>query len=405
MRVAIVHDYIKEYGGAERVLEKLHEVFPDAPIYTTVYLPSFLGPHKKRFEGMNIKTSFLQFFPFKSKLISPFRLLAQTAFRSFDFSAYDVIIVSQTGSYFPNAVKKRGAKLICYCHTPPRYLYGFETARDWKKNKLFMVLSMISIHFLRMTDFKSSQNVDYFIANSENVRKRIQKFYRKDAVVIYPPVSVGDGRGSKIDGRTSKTEDRRLIHPQSSTLKNLSSALHDLSSREYYLAGGRLARPKHVDLIVETFSKLNLPLKIFGKEFAGHGEELKSKIIHSTSSGQKSKIEFLGEITDEEKYELMKRAKAFVFASEDEDFGITPVEAESLGTPVIAFASGGTLETVVDGKTGVFFNKLSVESLSKAIEKFNKAKFNIEVIRNQGKKFSESIFKSKIKEFVASKIK
>ena len=361
MKVAIVHDYIKEYGGAERVLEKLHEVFPDAPIYTTVYLPSFLGPHRKRFEGMKIKTSFLQFFPFKAKLISPFRLLAPMAFRSFDFSSYDVIIVSQTGSYFPNAIKKRGAKIITYCHTPPRYLYGFETARDWKKNKLFMVLGMISIHFLRMTDFKSSQNVDYFVANSENVRKRIQKFYRKDATVIYPPVVI----------------------PQESS---------DIQKQDYFLAGGRLARPKHIDLIVETFSKLNLALKVFGKEFAGYGDELKQKA--------KGNVEFLGEITDEEKYELMRKAKAFVFASEDEDFGITPAEAEALGTPIIAYSSGGTLETVVDNKTGIFFNKLTVESLSKAIEEFNKTKFNTEDIKNQGNKFSESIFKSKIKEFV-----
>ncbi len=380
MRVAIVHDYIKEFGGAERVLEKLHEVFPDAPIYTTVYLPSFLGPHKKRFAGMNIKTSFLQFFPFKAKLISPFRLLAPTAFRSFDFSAYDAIIVSQTGSYFPNAIKKRGAKLICYCHTPPRYLYGFETARDWKKNKLFMVLGMISIHFLRMTDFKSSQNVDYFIANSENVRKRIQKFYRRDAIVIFPPVS-------------SATSNLATSHQ----LQNDELNANSLVARGYYLAGGRLARPKHIDLIVETFSKLNLPLKIFGKAFAGYGKELKDKA--------KENVEFLGEITDEEKYKFMKGAKAFVFASEDEDFGITPAEAEALGTPVIAFASGGTLETVVDNKTGIFFNELTIESLSEAIEKLNKTKFKTEDIIAQGNKFSESIFKSKINEFVDSKIK
>ncbi len=375
MRVAIVHDYIKEFGGAERVLEKLHEVFPDAPIYTTIYLPSFLGPHRKRFEGMKIKTSFLQYFPFKAKLVSPFRLLAPTAFRSFDFSAYDAIIVSQTGSYFPNAIKKRGAKLICYCHTPPRYLYGFETARDWKKNKLFMVLGMISIHFLKMTDFKSSQNVDYFIANSENVKKRIRKFYRKDAVVIYPPAS-------------SATSSLATSHQ----LQNDELKANSLDARGYYLAGGRLARPKHVDLIVETFSKLNLPLKIFGKEFAGYGDELKQKA--------KSNVEFLGEIADEEKFQLMSGAKAFVFASEDEDFGITPAEAEALGTPVIAFASGGTLETVVDNKTGIFFNELTVESLSEAIGKFNKTKFEKEDIINQGNKFSESIFKSKIKEFV-----
>ena len=173
-----------------------------------------------------------------------------------------------------------------------------------------------------------------------------------------------------------------------------------MKKNDFFLAGGRLARPKHIDLIVETFSKNKLSLKVFGKAFAGYGEELKDKA--------KENIKFLGEVTDEEKYELMKGAKAFVFASEDEDFGITPAEAEALGTPVIAFASGGTLETVVDpstssgqAPTGIFFNELTIESLSEAIEKFNKTKFNKEDIKDQGKKFSESIFKSKIKEFIS----
>ncbi len=365
MKIAIVHDYIKEYGGAERVLEALAEIYPDAPIYTSVFLPSFLGPHRKRFEEMKIKTSFLQYFPLKAKLISPVRILSPFLFRSFDFEGYDVVIVSQTGAYIPNAIKKKKAVQICYSHTPPRYLYGYATAREWKKNLIFKILGGISNHLLRMADFKAAQNADYFIANSENVAKRIQKFYRKDAVVIYPPVVV-----PKANIKTSK--------------------------QNYYLVGGRLARPKHVDLIVETFSKLNLPLRVFGKEFAGYGDELKQKA--------KSNVEFLGEITDEEKFRLMSKAKAFVFASEDEDFGITPAEAEALGTPVIAFASGGTLETVVDGKTGIFFKELTVESLSEALGKFKKAKFKKEDIVKQGNKFSESIFKAKIKEFVNSKV-
>ena len=365
MKVALVHDYIKEYGGAERVLEALSEIYPEAPIYTTVYLPSYLGPHRERFKKLNIKTSWAQYLPFKAKLISPLRIISPLIFRSFDLSNFDVVIVSQTGAYIPNSIKKGKAKQITYCHTPPRYLYGYATAREWKKNIFFRVLGEAANHFLRIVDYNASQNVDYFIANSQNVRKRIQKFYRKDATVIYPPVVVD----SKFKIQNSK-----------------------LPKDEYFLAGGRLARPKHIDLIVDTFAKNGKHLKVFGKAFAGYGEELKKKT--------KGNIEFLGEVTDEEKYQLMQSAKAFVFASEDEDFGITPVEAESLGTAVIAFASGGTLESVVDGKTGIFFSALTLDSLSKAVEKFNELKLNKKDIVKQGSKFSESIFKSKIKEFV-----
>ena len=172
--------------------------------------------------------------------------------------------------------------------------------------------------------------------------------------------------------------------------------------RSYYLAGGRLARPKHVDLIVETFAKLNLPLKIFGKGFAGYELDLKLKV-----KSQKSKVEFVGEVSDEEKLELMKNAKAFIFASEDEDFGITPVEAMSVGTPVIAYRSGGVLESVVEGKTGIFFDELSVESLGKAIKQFNSlpagrqgSKINSDECVAQAQKFSKERFKREIKEFV-----
>ena len=202
MKVAIVHDYIKEYGGAERVLEALHEVFPDAPVFTTVYLPKFLGPHKDRFsakgeisphrggKNWNIKTSWFQYVPFNSKLISPARLIAPFLFRSFDFSGFDAVIVSQTGAYTPNLIDKKAAVQICYTHTPPRYLYGYATAREWKNNLVLKVFGEIANHFLRLVDFKSSQNVDYFIANSINVQNRIKKFYRRESTVIYPLVEL-----------------------------------------------------------------------------------------------------------------------------------------------------------------------------------------------------------------------
>ena len=390
MKIAIVHDYIKEYGGAERVLEALHEIWPDAPIFTTVYLPNFLGPHKDRFRDWKIKTSPLQYLPFKEKLISPIRIIAPFVFKSFDFSGFDAVIVSATGAYSPNNLKFKIKNLklkkpihICYCHTPPRYLYGFATAREWKNNWTFRILGELANHFLRLVDYKSSQNVDFFIANSKNVAERIKKFYRRDAVVIYPPVDVA--RQSKITSSFSSSENGL--------------------PRSYYLAGGRLARPKHVDLIVETFARLKLPLKVFGKGFAGYDLELKSK------TG--SKIEFLGEISDQEKLGLMKNAKAFIFASEDEDFGITPVEAMSAGTPVIAYRSGGVLESVIDpsassgrqGPTGLFFDELSIESLSKAIKQFNNLTINASDCIAQAQKFSKERFKKEIKEFVGKVVK
>jgi hypothetical protein len=143
MKIALVHDYIKEYGGAERVLESLHELFPDAPVFTSVYCPKYLGPHKTRFASWDIRTSWLQHIPWKEKLISPLRLFAPRAFSRMDFSSFDIVIVSATGAYQSNMIRKGSATQICYCHTPPRYLYGYATARNWKKYPLRPVKTLI----------------------------------------------------------------------------------------------------------------------------------------------------------------------------------------------------------------------------------------------------------------------
>ncbi len=373
MRVAIVHDYIKEYGGAERVLESLHNVFPDAPVFTTVYLPSYLGPHRSRFADWDIRTSWAQNLPFKAKLISPIRIIAPLLFKSFDFSKFDVIIVSATGAYNPNIINKKSAVQISYVHTPPRYLYGYETARDWKKNILTRFIGNLSIHFLRMVDFKSSQNVDYFIANSNETKRRIEKFYRKSSIVIYPPVET----------------------------KNQESRTMNQGDKDYYLAGGRMARAKHTDLIVDAFAENKLPLKVFGKGFAGFEDQIKNKISNLKSTN----IEFLGEVNDGEKDKLMAGAKAFIFASEDEDFGIVLVEATMNGAPVIAHRSGGVLETVIEGKTGVFFDEFTVESLNNAIKKFETLRraqgmFDSAKIKQHAKKFSRERFEKEIRDFV-----
>src|SRR3972149_10728095 len=258
MRVALVHDYIKEYGGAERVLEALHEIWPKAPVYTTLYFPEFLGPHQQRFKDWKIITSNLQKIPYVHKLISPCRVLSPWVFENWDFTGFDVIMVSATGAYFPNLLVRKPETLhICYCHTPPRYLYGYPTARDWQKYAIGRIAGGFINHYLRQTDFISYQRPDYIITNSNEVKRRVEKFYRREATVIYPPVDIKISNfkfqiKSKIQNPKSKKE------------------------KEYYLTGGRLARAKRIDLAIEACNKLRLPLKVFGKSFADYGEELKN---------------------------------------------------------------------------------------------------------------------------------
>lgn len=363
-KIVIVHDYIKEYGGAEKVLLTLHEAFPDAPIFTLIYAPQFLGPHQSEFKDLKIISSFLNKLPFSYKFISIYRLIAPFIFKSFNFSKFNIILTSATGAYSPNFLDKKNAKLISYYHTPPRYLYGFATARKQSNNLAIKFLVLLMLHVLRMIDFKSSQNVDIVIANSQNTALRIKKFYKKNAIVIYPPV-------------------------------NITTNLKTKKKNQYFLTGGRLARPKHIDLIVKTCIKLNLPLKIFGRSFAGYENE-----FNISNSSLEKNIQFLGEITDIEKFNLMKNAKAFIFAAEDEDFGIIPVEAMATGTPVIAYKSGGVLETVISKKTGIFFENLTIESLTEAIKKFEEIKFEKNALIKQAEKFSKENFIRNIKKVI-----
>ena len=365
MRIVLVHDYLKEFGGAERVLEALHEIWPEAPIYTSVYLPEFFGPHKPRIKDWKVRPSWLQKIPFKAKLISPFRLLAPLVFNSFDFSGFDVVIVSATGAYSPNLIKT-GSKTthICYCHTPPRYLYGYPTAREWRKHWWGRVLGETINHFLRPIDYSAAQRVDYFIANSKNTAARIKKFYRQEATVIYPPVEI-----SKQPTANSKQK-----------------------AGSYFLAGGRLARAKRVDIAVKACNQLKLPLKVFGRMFAGYGEELR-KMAGET-------VEFLGEVSEQEKRELMANCQAYLFCNLEEDFGILPVEVMAAGRPVIALRQGGVVESVIEGKTGEFFDEPTVESLVSKLQSFKASKYKPEDCRKQAKKFSKERFKKEIKEFV-----
>ncbi|MDD4106988.1 MAG: glycosyltransferase [Candidatus Shapirobacteria bacterium] len=384
IKVALVQDYIKEFGGAESVLETLSDIFPDAPIFTSIYKPQYLGPHRQRLEKKwqgRINQSFFQYIPFAYKIISPLRLFSPLAFKSFDFSKYDLIISSATGAYFPNSLNKKNAKLICYCHTPPRYLYGLPTARKFTQNKIIRFVVEIVNHFLRLSDFRYSQNVDQYIANSYTTAARIKKYYRRDSIIINPPVDIPKKNISPFNqGEMSKRSE----------------------TEGFFLAGGRLARAKRFDIAIQACNQLGLKLKIFGRDFSNTLEDLK-KISASSAkdfASAESNIEFIGEVTQQEKAQLYQNGKAFIFSADQEDFGIVPVESMAYGCPVIAYRSGGVTETVVDGKTGVFFDELTPESCVQAIKKFQKLKIKSSDCISRASEFSTEKFISKIKKTV-----
>jgi glycosyltransferase involved in cell wall biosynthesis len=370
MKVALVHDYIKEFGGAERVLESLTEIFPDAPIYTSFYKKN--SEAYKHFKDKKIIASWVQNIPgFSGRLYSPFRFLTPLIWGSFNLKEYDLVI-SSASWYIAKGFKKPGDKIteICYCHTPPRWLYGYSTSVNLQKYWPVKIYATIVGHFLRLYDFKQAQKVDYFIANSKEVQGRIKKFYRRDSTVIYPPVSLPDVK--------FKTKDLR---------------------NDYYFIVSRIVGAKGLDLAVEAAIKAGFKLKIAGSP-AGYYSEQNQLIKKS-----QNKVEFLGQVSDEELVKLYSRAKGFLALSKDEDFGITPVESQLCGTPVIAFNGGGYKETVIDGKTGVLFSNYSVDGLITAIKRFESLKLSSKDCVKQADRFSKERFKREIQDFVNSKIK
>lgn len=360
-KVAIVHDYFREFGGGERVVEVLHEMFPDAPVYTASFYPKGLGKDAERFRGWDIRVSWFNKWHLPNRLISPFRIFAPSMFESFDLKEYNLVI-SSSNVYFSKAVKTRpGALHISYIHTPPRYLYGYTTSFNYKKHWWTRVIGELMNHILRIYDFQTSQKPDILVANSKNVQQRIKKFYRRDSVVIYPPVDLAEFKGSANNGK-----------------------------RGYFLSLNRLVRGKGTEITVEACTKLNLHLKV-----AGSGPELErlKKIAGKT-------IEFIGGVSDLKRVELMKNAKALIVASEDEDFGITSVEAQAAGTPVIAVKAGGYLETIIEGKTGLFFDEPTVDPLSKVLQSFEQSQFKEEDLKKNAEKFSKENFKKEMLELM-----
>ena len=359
MKVAIVHDWLTIYGGAESIIRILHDLFPEAPIYTSVYDAENMPDD---FKEMDIRTSFLQKMPFAKTKYTSYLQLMPKAFESFDLTEYDLVISSSTCC--AKGVKTREDALhICYCNTPMRYAWDFYD--EYVKDKNFLARAYIGLvmPFIRKWDYKSADRVNMFIANSNNVAERIKRIYGRDSHVIYPPV---------------RTE---MFVPSG-------------KDEGFYLAVSRLVPYKKIDLLAETFTKLNKPLCVIG----GGSEFDKIKALAGDS------VKLLGRLSDEEVLEHMQNCKAFMFPGE-EDFGITPVEAQACGKPVIAFGKGGALETVIDGVTGVHFNEQTVESLSEAIERFENIDFDIEKITANAADFSETRFRKELYDYIMESYK
>lgn len=361
MKIAIVHEWLSVYGGSERVVEAIHELFPEAPIYTLVYDKDNMP---ERFKDYDIRTTFVQKLPFAKKKYPNYLPLMPRAFEELNLIEYDLVISSSTACA-KGVITRSDAVHICYCHTPTRYAWEFYYEYTMGMNKLKKLFVGSVMHKLRIWDRLAADRVDYFVANSNYIKGRINKYYRRDAAVIFPPVN---------------THLYRLEEKQ----------------EDYYLVVSRLVHYKKVDLAIETFNELGLPLIIIG----GGPEESKLKAM------AKDNIRFLGRLSDEEIAQYYAKCKAFVFPGE-EDFGITPVEAQAAGRPVIAYGRGGVLDTVVDHKTGILFEEQTKNCLLDAVKRFEKegVEYSKEKIKEYSNAFSVERFKTEIEEFVYNKTK
>lgn len=369
MKIAIVHDYLREYGGAERVLEALHELYPEAPVYVGFIDWQSLGIHADRFKDWQIKETWIHHLPLYKKLYSPYRIFAPKAFAALNLAEYDVVI-SSSNAYFAKSIRVPNGKHLCYCHTPPRALYGYSTMSNWKANPFTRVIGSIMNHFLRVVDFNAAQRVDQFIANSKETARRITKFYRRESLVIHPPVAFADW-----------------------VLQN-KVKLVDRADRKYFLYVNRLALAKHPELAVQVCTQLKLPLKVVGE----------GKMLTGLKEMAGPTIEFLGGVDDEQLRTLYAGATALLYPVEDEDFGIVPVEAMAFGTPVIAHNSGGPRETCLDGMTGVLFDTLTVDGLQAALKRFTKLTFPPAQVQKYVKNYSTATFTSSVQKLVNAQV-
>lgn len=359
MNVAIVHDWLNQMGGAERVLEALKEVFPEAPVFTSVYWPEAMPSAYGTWE---IVTSFLDRMPGIHRHHQPYLPLYPLAFEAFDFSGFDVVISNKSG-FCHGIITPPETLHLCYCLSPTRYLWDYRryAARERLGRVTTLLLAPI-LNYLRTWDRLAADRVDHFVAISREVQQRIAKFYRRDSIIVYPPV------------------DTDRIRP---------GAGHD----DYFLIVSRLVPYKRIDLAVRALSRLGLPLKIVGE---GRDRKRLESLAGPT-------VEFLGAVDDEEVAGLFQRCAALIFPGV-EDFGIAPLEAQAAGRPVIAYAAGGALDTVVEGVTGTFFHQPTPQSLEETVAGFDPDGYDPEQVRAHALRFSRTRFQEEIRRYVDARL-
>lgn len=346
MKVAITTDWLNSFGGAERVLVELHGMFPEAPIYTSVYDPSGLPDFM---QGWDVRPSFLQRVPFARRRHQWFLPLMPLAFEQFDLREYDLVLTTNSACA-KGVITRPDAVNLCYCHTPSRYLWDLyhEYTRDHRGRALIAPLA----HWLRLWDRLAADRVDHFIANSNEVAARISKHYRRGAEVVYPPVDV---ERFTPNGK----------HPE-----------------DFYLAVSRLVPYKRIDLAIEACNRLGRRLLV-----VGDGPERRRLEALAGPT-----IEFLGKRADEDLADLYARCRALIFPGH-EDFGIVPVEVQAAGRPVVAYGRGGAAETVVDGVTGVLFERQSFAEVSRALERLDRIAPVAEACRRNAMRFDAAVFR------------
>lgn len=367
MRVALIHDHLAQMGGAEKVLQVLQEMYPDAPIYTLMYKEANV---RKNFPGSQVIPSIIQKMPFGINHYRWYMALMPMALEFIDLTDFDLVI-SSTSSFAKGVITTPDTLHICYCHTPTRYLWSdtHEYINALNYNKFFKKIISLVLNYIRMWDKLAADRVDFYIANSLTVKKRIKKYYKRESEIIYPSIE----------------EEKFYI-----------SAPEKIG--DFFLAGCRLVPYKHLDIVIEAFKKSGLRLKIFG-------DGVDSERLQGIANGSKN-IEFLGRVSDQERSKLYSECQAYI-NPQVEDFGITIVEAMASGRPVIALGKGGATETIIEGKTGLFIAEESAESVGAAVEAFRRKNidWNPAEIRAHALQFSKANFKKNIESFVAEKYK
>lgn len=355
-KVALVHDYLVQDGGAERVLAALQELYPEAPTFVLIHDPA---KSHEQFRGRKIMTSFLDRWPLSHRAYQWYLPLMPMAVEHLDLTGFDLVI-SSSSSFAKGVIAAPESLHICYCHTPTRFLWQERLGylNDLPQPRVMRTLLPPLLHQLRQWDRLAAERPDVMLTNSETSRARIKRYYGRDAEVIHPPVE-----------------------PSRMPLADRPSA--------FWLAGGRLVGYKRFDLVVKAFAKLNLPLKMFGI-----GPEMRKL---RTIAGPKT--EFLGQITDAQKAELYRDAIGFI-SPQIEDFGITVVEAMMAGRPVITYGKGGGKETVVDGVTGIHLEQQTWEDIGDAVIRFEASRFDPKIIRAHAETFSVERFKRQMRAYV-----